>query len=479
MAFSEIPLWTPAFPAAALWAAWLWRDARRNASSPFDAHPALFPFALSLAVYLSTFRWHGGDDIPNIILPFALLRHGTLSMEPFRAWFVSHGLFPDFTVQKEGLLLSRHPVMPGLLALPICLPAVLLTPVPSELLIHGLSKLAASALTAASAAVFHLLLRERCSRRWAASATLLYAFGTFSFSVSSQALFQHGPAQLGLILGLYGLLRRGRGPRDAFVAGFGFALAVACRLDSAFFLAPAGLYVLSRERRRLPLFAAGAALPLAFLAFYWLAYTGRLKPQDSEVQRAIFAAFEPRTMVALLASPTRGLLPFIPASLFGLWTILLRLRDKNSPWIVWLSLSLPAVFVFYSFYYNWTGGMTFGSRYLATAAALAVFFAADSSAWIAASAARRKFWCLAVAWSILVHAVGAYFTWPGSYEIEAQRAQLWQWSLYPPFYLGASFGPLSALPAPARLALALLAAAATLLGARRMNRWLAEEGPAV
>ena len=132
----------------------------------------------------------------------------------------------------------------------------------------------------------------------------------------------------------------------------------------------------------------------------------------------------------------------------------------------------------FSFYYNWTGGMTFGSRYLATAALLAVFFAAEAAPCIAASPALRRLWCLAVAWSVLVHAVGAYFTWPGSYEIEAQRAQLWQWSLYPPFYLGSPTGPLDALPAPARFALVLLAAAAVLLGAFRMNRWLAEDVPA-
>jgi hypothetical protein len=436
----------------------------------------LFPLAFSLTLYLSTFRWHGGDDIPNIILPFALLRHGTLSMEPFRAWFIEHGLFVDFTVQKHALLLSRHPVMPGLLALPICLPAVLLTPVPSELLIHGLSKLAASALTAASVSVFHLLVRERTSPRWAASATLLYALGTFSFSVSSQALFQHGPAQLGLVIGLYGLLRRGAEGRDAFLAGFGLALAVACRLDSVFFLAGAGLYVLFRERRRLPLFAAGAALPLAFLAYYWLAYTGRLKPQDSEAQRGLFASFEPQTIVNLLASPTRGLLPFIPASAFGLWVMLRGHKGRSALWAPWLSLCLPAILLFYSFYYNWTGGMTFGSRYLATAALLAVFFAADASPWIAASPVLRRLWSLAVAWSVLVHAVGAYFTWPGSYEIEAQRAQLWHWGLYPPFFLGSASGPLFTLPVPARFALALLAAAAALFAAHRMDHWLAQEG---
>jgi len=180
---AEIPLWALVYPPTAIWAAWLWLRARKSGQSPFDAFPAQFPLALAAAIYLSTFRWHGGDDIPNSLLPFSLLRHGTLSMEPFRAWFMEKGIAPEFTVHPGGILISIFPVMPALLALPFFLPAVLFTAQPPELLMHGLSKVSASFLAAASVAVFHLLARERASPRWAAAAALFFAFGTYSFSV--------------------------------------------------------------------------------------------------------------------------------------------------------------------------------------------------------------------------------------------------------------------------------------------------------
>ncbi|HAH05454.1 MAG TPA: hypothetical protein DCM05_02835 [Elusimicrobia bacterium] len=470
---AEIPLWALVYPPTAIWAAWLWLRARKSGQSPFDAFPAQFPLALAAAIYLSTFRWHGGDDIPNSLLPFSLLRHGTLSMEPFRAWFMEKGIAPEFTVHPGGILISIFPVMPALLALPFFLPAVLFTAQPPELLMHGLSKVSASFLAAASVAVFHLLARERASPRWAAAAALFFAFGTYSFSVSSQALFQHAPAQLGLALGLWGLLCSHPGRKEDWISGFGFSLAFASRPDSVFFLAAAGLYLLFRERRRVPFFSLGAAVPAAFLAYYWLVYTGRLRPQDSDLQGRIFSSFQPEAVAALLIGPTRGLLLFVPAAVFGLWGMLKRARDPRALWAPWLALTLPAIVAFYSFYSNWTGGQTFGTRYYATSCLILALFILEQSREISASPLLCRLWGLTFAWSVLVHAVGAYFTWPGSFSIVEQKAQVWDLSLYPPFYLGSSSGPLFTLPLPLRWAVAAAAFAAVYFAAKRLSRWLA------
>jgi Gpi18-like mannosyltransferase len=363
--------------------------------------------------------------------------------------------------------------MPALLALPFFIPAVLVTDVPPELFMHGLSKISASFIAAASVAVFHLLARERAAPRWAACATLFYAFGTFSFSVSSQALYQHAPAQLGLALGLWGLLRDKPSREDDFIAGFGFALAFASRPDSIFFFAPAGLYMLFKERRRVPFFSAGAAIPAAFLAYYWLVYAGRLRPQDSEAMSGYFRPFQPYAIVCLLFSPTRGLLPFVPAALFGLWGMAEKLRDPRTPWAPWLACSLPGLIVFFSFF-TWTGGQTFGTRYFATSCLVLALFALEQSRKIAASPLLRRLWCLAVSWSVLVHAIGAYFTWPGSFQFIEQKAQLWDLSLYPPLYLGSASGPLFTLPVPLRWAAAAAAVAMVFYASKRMDRWLAE-----
>src|SRR2546423_1401693 len=109
--------WTGVFLWAA--AAFLERaaDVRRGDRPWYEAKPGELLFLGSLALYLSTFRWKGGDDIPTSLLPFCILRHGTISLEPFRGLF-SGELKNCFTVEGPRQLLSVYPVASSVLALP-------------------------------------------------------------------------------------------------------------------------------------------------------------------------------------------------------------------------------------------------------------------------------------------------------------------------------------------------------------------------
>ncbi len=177
--------WTAAFLVAITNLA-VWTFERRKAGQPLLAAPAHRPlFWLCLTLYLATFRWHGGDDIPNSVLPWILLKHGTLSLEPFRDWFLIEQTLKDFTVQPEGTLLSIFSVVPGLIALPISIPAVLAGAEPTPLLLHNLSKVSGSLITAASVVVFYDAIRFRSSDRWATTLALAYGLGGWSFSVAS------------------------------------------------------------------------------------------------------------------------------------------------------------------------------------------------------------------------------------------------------------------------------------------------------
>ena len=73
----------------------------------WEERPALGVLLVCLAGYLSTFRWHGGDDLPNSLVPLALLRHGTPALDLFfDAWFAHLPSPMDFLVRTPGGLLS-------------------------------------------------------------------------------------------------------------------------------------------------------------------------------------------------------------------------------------------------------------------------------------------------------------------------------------------------------------------------------------
>ena len=432
--------WTPAFlaSAAALWLAWA-----ESGGRPFEKAPVWTVFFGALAVYLSTFRWHGGDDISNSLIPLALLRHGTFILDAVAdPWLTGK---PDFTVVYAGHRLSIFPVTPGILALPVYLVPVLTRAPISEVFLHNLSKLSASLITAASAAVFYLAVSKRCSRAWAGAVTALYAIGSWAFSVSSQSLWQHGPSQLGVALGLLGLESAGL-PGD-LLAGFGFALAVAARPDTVFFLAAAGLFVLFLRPRRAPGFALGAAAPLALLVAYWLYYTGAARPPESSVQQTMFHGFQAQAPLGLLLSPTRGLLWFFPAALFGIWAAFSRRRNPAGPFLL---AGCVGTGLFFCFYSAWVGGNTFGPRYFAVVALVLAYLCADLEETVRSRPQLLRAWCCVFAFCVLVHALGGYMTWPGSNGVRYEFEQLWDWRLHPIADLWTASGSLRSLPAFAR-----------------------------
>jgi hypothetical protein len=443
----------PAFVLCAALFAWLWRH---SGGKPYARHPDAALGLTLLAVYLSTFRWHGGDDAPNSLIPFCILRYGTLTLEPvLDPWFA--GKADNFTVMHQGLHLSVFPLAPGILALPVYIVTALSGAVVREPALHGLSKLSGSLITALSAVALHRALKGRCSDKFALALCFVYGLGTWAFSVSSQALWQHGPAALGIALALWGF--NGKGRRFDVLAGFGLGLAVAARPDSVFFAAAGAAYVLLFDRKRLPGFALGAAVPAALLAAYWLAYTGRLRPPESETHARIFRDFQPSAFFGLIMSPTRGILFYFPPAVFG---VLAAWRSRDALTRL-MTAACAGPWLLLCFYDVWVAGGTFGPRYFAVVALVLCWAMAGLEPWLAASRLRARLWAASAASAMLVHAAGGYLLWPGSEDHAIQKATLWFWSLHPLANVVTSGGALRSLPFFARF---LILCAALAAGAR-------------
>ncbi len=423
--------------------------------------PAAFVFWLSLTLYLSTFHWRGGDDIVTALLPFAILKHGTLAVDSVMKPFLSGPDGLQFTLPFGARRLSFYPVAGGIVAVPFYLVTVLARAPVSILFLHNLAKLSGSTITAASAALFCAAALRRCGRRHALAVTAVYAFGTWAFSVSSQGLWLHGPVALGLAAALYGAC--GERGRDALLCGFGLGLAVATRPDSVFLAAAiAGFSALRRPGSIGPIVLGG--LPWAAqLAAYWLHYTGRLVPPDWGAQGPMLGVFSASAFWAMLASPTRGLLWFCPAALFGAWAAFRRPKTLAP----WLAAGALANIAFLACYRNWLAGMTFGERYL-SAPALALLFACVELEPELSSGAAALAWSEAAAFSIVTHALGAYLRWPGSFDLAPAASQLWDVRLHPILNLAAQAGPLHAWPPQARWPAVLAALGLWQLLAARM-----------
>ncbi len=463
-----LPPWTAAFLLSGAMLVRLWRAERRAGRSFLESRPDAGVFWLCLTLYLASFRWHGGDDIPNSLLPYEMWRHGSLAFDDYRAWATAPGM-SDLIKEVHGRLLSAYPIGAAALAAPLYAIPAFFGAAPTDTFLHNMAKVSGALITAASVVVFRRAAARRASPRWALDCALLYGLGSYAFSVSSQALYSHAPAALGVALGLLGLLSEGDFWSAA--AGFGFALAWAGREDSAVFGAAAGAYLLFHRRDRIAAFLAGAFVPAALNLAYWRHYTGTFQPPYYALQADLFAGLNAEALVGTLLSPSRGMLFFFPAAAFGVWGAARAARDPRARWVPYFAAACAATWVAFALRSSWTAGNSYGDRYFAVVCMVLALFAAELEAEIRATPARRAAWAGAFAFCVLVHALGAAFRWPGyRMTLERQTATVWSLGMFPPVHAFADGGPISATPQPWRVLYGLALMALIAVPAWRWSR---------
>lgn len=470
-----LPPWTALFLLSAAVLARVWLSEKRLGREALISRPDAALFWLCLTLYLGTFRWHGGDDIPNSLLPFCILRHGTLSFEPYRAWATAPGM-QDLVITVRGRLVSFYPVGAGVFALPLyAIPAAFNAPV-SDAFLHNLSKIAGAAVTAGSVVLVRRTLATRCSARWAAACALLYGLGTFCYSVLSQANYSQSLAQFGVALGLLGLAEDG-GAWSA-LGGLGFGLAWAARDDSAIFVAAAGLYLLVHRRDRIPAWVAGAAAPVLLTLAYWLRYAGAFHPPYWATQASMFAPLDPGALAAMLVSPSRGLLLFFPMLAFCAWGAGKAFRDPRARWAPYFAAAAASVWVLFGFRSSWTAGNSYGERYFALALLPPCLFLGELEDEVLGSPRLRAAWVWTFAFCVLVHAAGANFRWPGyNWSLDEQVRTVWRARMFPLLQIFVDGGPIDGTPQPWRTPYGLLLLGLGVLPGLWMRRWLSPRAP--
>jgi hypothetical protein len=374
--------------------------------------------ALCFAVYSANGRViPAADTRPARYLPFAVLRDHRLTLEGF-ADEVQARVSPQVASHiVDGRVVSVSPVIAPLAVLPLYVPAYLYLDATGwnaadlGFLAAVLEKVAASVLAALAMAGLYRLLRRRLAVRDALTLTIACAFGTSTWVISSQALWQHGVAQLVLVA----LLLAATAPpsaRTLVMAGAGAVLLTAARFPDVLLALPIAVFCLLRARDsgKPAAFLAGAGAMTVLVLWCNLAAAGHLVGGH-----AFHAAFQtPGTYLAHpllpglageLLSPGKGLLVFSPWLLVGL-TLWHRV-DAGGDRL--LDALLAAGIVAQALLFakcEWLAGYCYGPRYLMDML--------PALAWILAPALpglteRRRLglWVL-IAWSIAVQAIGAF-----------------------------------------------------------------------
>jgi hypothetical protein len=371
-----------------------------------------------LLIYNANWRSiSAGDTYPARYLPFAMWKHQTVFLDPVaKITAQGRGRHAFWMVPVAGgSTISLYPVTLPVLIAPLYLPAAAYlqwrgwADERMDRMARVMEKLSASLIASLSAALLYLLLRRRAAASVALVLTFAYAFGTTTWVISSQALWQHGMAQL-LVIGTLLLLTARATTARVIAAGLLCGLIAANRPPDTIIGAALGVYALFfwAGRRRAPLLIAAAALPMLLVLAYNLGVAGHIAGGYGLTGRTKFFDFDVLSGVAgLLFSPTRGLFVFSPFLLFLAlaWRHLPRGREERL-----LTLTMAVAVILQILLYaktDWRAGVSWGPRFLTDLLPFLVWMLVP----VVASLRRfgRVCFLIAVGVAVAIEVIGAFW----------------------------------------------------------------------
>lgn len=386
------------------------------------------------------------DSQPTKFAARELALHGRLTLDTVVATAPDYGTRPAFQRDRHGHYRSAYSVVPSIAA---AIPASLLhvtglVDLRAPLAPNLIAKLTASALTAASVVLVYLALAAAFGNRTALVVGLGLGLGTNLWPLASGTLWQLETVSVGMAIALYAWLRPGDAlnSRWVVIGAIGVALAASARVQTVPMVAVllTGLILRIGIRRAAPALAAVAAAAAVLMSFQWwwfgdvLGALPMLQAQNLAVH-GVTGTLNPQPLAGaagLLVSPNRGLLVFSPVVLVALAGMVMARRGPSSLGAGWWTVAAVIQFVAYACYSMWWGGHTYGPRYLVDILIPMAPAAAIGMGWVAAARWRRLAALVALVFSILVAATGAYCfphdRWNADPDVDRNHGRIWDWS---------------------------------------------------
>ncbi|MFH1565744.1 MAG: hypothetical protein ABIB98_00885 [bacterium] len=365
-------------------------NTRIKKMNSFQISLLLFLFSFSVYFFGWLFLYKAGineilvqsaDAVPSTYLPVSILKEGNFDLNEYYDFF--RKTWPDgddkkakpyyLAFSKKGDIVSYFPTMNAVLSLPFYLPLIFIKVSPGSDLIPIFGRVASSFFSALSGIFVYLTVFEILkSRKKSLLIFISYAFGTITWGLSSQTLWQHGVSQALLALAMFFLVKGLMDEKSAkFIkfSGLALSLATLTRPTGLIFALPITVFVFLKWRKEFVKFIVFSLIPLIFQFWYNYEYFGGILKHSYESQQFTnWTGKFPEGFFGLWLSPSKGLLPYSPIfifSLIGIYFIWFKKTKLKEDMVLLFKIFSVCIFLFtlvMGRWVHWYGGWGFGYR---------------------------------------------------------------------------------------------------------------------
>jgi hypothetical protein len=384
-----IPVGIPLFSGYCLWVLWTERDnliretLKRQWQVNKESIQKASPFLLILGIFVVYNSYTGltmsRDTFPAAILPYNILQHHTLAFDSISfSPLLNYNGTVSYAIQIiNGHYYSLFPIVTPILLLPFyAVQYLVLTtfaiPVTDEIILHS-AKTAAACMATISCVIFLATARELFENRIALGSTVIFAFATATWSISSQALWQHGLGELLLISMIYLIIKIETTDSRYYLPLLGLlsGLFVFNRPPDAILLIPVILYVMMWQREKYTSYLIPAVLGgLPFLLYNEMVFGNLFGGYAKNMELFIFSGQFVFNFLGLLIAPNKGLLIYSPVLILAVFGFMIIRKDTSRRYLTiikFFGFAFLVQILLYSFFSDWIGGYCFGPRFLTDA----------------------------------------------------------------------------------------------------------------
>jgi hypothetical protein len=300
------------------------------------------------------------------------------------------------------------------------------------------AKVAASVFVALSVVFVYLACELLTSNRLAMLIAYAYGLGTCVWSISSQALWQHGPNECFLAMGTYFLLKARWHRSFGVLCGLSYGIAVACRPTSAIVVLAVGANLLLVDRKTFVTYILGGLPVVAALGSYNNYYHGSpLSLGREQVDQLIALQKTGSTdlwqtplwegVAGLLFSPSRGLFVYSPFLLFTASGFVRAWKDPQVTALRALTVAIFGHLLVAAKWFDWWGGWSFGYRLIVDSAPLFAVLLALSIDEVWRHKFSRVAFVALLTWSVVVQFLGAF-----AYDLDGWNDRVIAYEIHSP-----------------------------------------------